>query len=197
MDALGAPDGDNNDRSSTRSDLETSSDGGEFADASGPEYSNKRIILQRFTIYNSQGTMYIVGSNAKQSLFRIIEITMDPARDDSLTIIEDKSYFYTRKDLAEVLQGLNESTKGGIHKVAQAYGLIGFIWFTKGYYLSVITKCSQVAVLGGHFIYHIDDTKLIPLQFDYRRAVKYSDEEKLLPIFKYLDLSKTFYFSYT
>lgn len=197
MDALGAPDGDNNDRSSTRSDLETSSDGGEFADASGPEYSNKRIILQRFTIYNSQGTMYIVGSNAKQSLFRIIEITMDPARDDSLTIIEDKSYFYTRKDLAEVLQGLNESTKGGIHKVAQAYGLIGFIWFTKGYYLSVITKCSQVAVLGGHFIYHIDDTKLIPLQFDYRRAVKYSDEEKLLAIFKYLDLSKTFYFSYT
>lgn len=169
----------------------------DFVEPSGPEASNKRIILQRFTVYNSNGTMYIVGSNAKQSLFRIIEITTDPVKTDSLTIIEDKNYFYTRKDLVELIQGLNESTEGGIHKIAQAYGLIGFIRFTGGYYLSVITKCSQVAVLGGHFIYHIDDTKLIPLQFDYKRADKYSDEEKLLSIFKYLDLGRTFYFSYT
>lgn len=175
----------------------SSSETQEIPEPTGPEYSNKRIILQRFTIYNSNGTMYIVGSNAKQSLFRIIEITTDPENPESLNIIEDKSYFYTRKDLVELIQGLNESTEGGIHKIAQAYGLLGFIRFTKGYYLSVITKCSQVAVLGGHFMYHIDDTKLIPLQFDYKRADKYSDEEKLLSIFKYLDLGKTFYFSYT
>ena len=36
-----------------------------------PDASNKRIILQRFTIYNSLTTMYIVGSNAKESLFRV------------------------------------------------------------------------------------------------------------------------------
>ncbi|WPK26240.1 hypothetical protein PUMCH_003589 [Australozyma saopauloensis] len=181
----------------SKNSIDTDSDTEEFMEPTGPEYSNKRIILQRFTIYNSNGTMYIVGSNAKQSLFRIIEITTDPLDPESLTIIEDKSYFYTRKDLVELIQGLNESTEGGIHKIAQAYGLIGFIRFTKGYYLSVVTKCSQVAVLGGHYMYHIDDTKLIPLQFDYKRAEKYSDEEKLLSIFKYLDLGKTFYFSYT
>lgn len=99
--------------------------------------------------------------------------------------------------MVELIRGLNDSTEGGIHKIALAYGLLGFVRFTKGYYLSVITKCRQVAVLGGHFMYHIDDTKLIPLQFDYKRADKYSDEEKLLSIFKYLDLGKTFYFSYT
>lgn len=177
--------------------VDTQSENQEFLEPTGPEYSNKRIILQRFTIYNSRGTMYIVGSNAKQSLFRIIEITTNPTNYESLAIIEDKSYFYTRKDLIELIEGLNESTEGGIHKITEAYGLIGFIRFTKGYYLSVITKCSQVAVLGGHFMYHVDDTKLIPLQFDYKRADKYSDEEKLLSIFKYLDLGKTFYFSYT
>lgn len=164
---------------------------------SGPELSNKRIILQRFTIYNSLTTMYIIGSNAKESLFRIIEITDNKDSNSSLTILEDKSYFYTRKDMMELIQGLHDSIEGGIHKVALASGLLGFIKFTKGNYLSVITKCSQVAVIGGHFIYHVDETKLIPLDFRYRRPEKYSDEEKLLSIFKYLDLGKTFYFSYT
>lgn len=162
-----------------------------------PELSNKRIILQRFTIYNSATTVYIVGSNAKESLFRIIEITSDQRNGNMLTILEDKSYFYTRKDMIELIQGLNESIEGGIHKIAQAYGLLGFIKFTKGFYLCVITKCSQVAIIGGHFVYHVDETKLIPLDFTYRRPEKYSDEEKMLSIFKYLDLGKTFYFSYT
>lgn len=163
----------------------------------GPELNNKRIILQRFTIYNSPATMYIVGSNAKESLFRIIEVTSGSNEEHPLTILEDTSYFYTRKDMIELIHGLNESTEGGIHKITQASGLIGLIRFTRGYYLSVITKCSQVAVIGGHFVYHIDETKLIPLEFNYKRPDKYSDEGKLLSIFKYLDLGKTFYFSYT
>lgn len=169
----------------------------EEREANSPELSNKRIILQKFTIYNSPGTMYIVGSNAKESLFRIIEITSRSNEVESLTILEDTSFFYTRKDMIELIHGLNESTEGGIHKIAQASGLIGFIKFTRAYYLSVITKCSQVAVIGGHFVYHIDETKLIPLEFNYKRPDKYSDEGKLLSIFKYLDLGKTFYFSYT
>lgn len=166
-------------------------------DSNVPEFNNKRIILQRFTVYNSITTMYIVGSNSKESLFRILEIDKDPNNYSSLQIIEDKNYFYTRKDMIELLDGLDESIEGGIHKIAQGYGLLGLIKFTKGYYLSIITKCSQVAILGGHYIYHIDETKLIPLDMNYKRPEKYSDEEKLLSIFKYLDLSKTFYFSYT
>lgn len=168
----------------------------ETEDNNNVELLGKRIVLQRFTIYNSSTTMYIIGSNAKETLFRIIEVTAEQAK-DTLTIIEDKSYFYTRKDMVELIRGLNESIEGGIHKLAQAFGLLGFIRFTKGYYLSVVTKCSQVAIIGGHFVYHIDETKLIPLDFKYRRPEKYSDEEKLLSIFKYLDLSKTFYFSHT
>lgn len=160
------------------------------------EKTNRRIILQRFTVYNSSTTMYIVGSNAKESLFRIIEINSD-TRTGTLSIIEDKNYFYTRKDVVELMKGLDDSIEGGIHKIAQAYGLLGFIKFTSDYYLSIITKCSQVAVLGGHFVYHIDETKLIPLNINYKRPNKYSDEDRLLSIFKYLDLGKTFYFSYT
>ncbi|EDK40984.2 hypothetical protein PGUG_05082 [Meyerozyma guilliermondii ATCC 6260] len=164
---------------------------------STPDASNKRIILQRFTIYNSLTTMYIVGSNAKESLFRVLEINKDSKDEKKITAIEDKNFFYTRKDMVELINDLNETVEGGIHKVTRGYGIIGLIRFTRGYYLSIITKCSQVAILGGHFVYHIDETKLIPLDIHYARPIKYSDEERLLSIFKYLDLGKTFYFSYS
>lgn len=163
---------------------------------SEPAKTYKRILLQRFTVYNSASTMYIVGSNAKESLYRILEIAKDVEDEQLLSIIEDKSYFYTRKDMIELLNGLNDSVEGGLHKLAHGYGLLGLVRFTRGYYLNLITKCSQVAILGGHFIYHIDETKLIPLGTNYKRPEKYSDEEKLLSLFRYMDLSKTFYFSY-
>lgn len=161
------------------------------------DFNNKRIILQKFTIYNSKSAMYIVGSNAKETLFRILEININPSDQTQLDIIEDKNYFYTRKDMVELIAGLNESIEGGIHRIAQAFGLLGFIRFTKCYYLCLVTKCSQVAVIGGRYIYHIDETKLIPLDISYKGPGKYSDEEKLLGIFKYLDLGRTFYFSYS
>ncbi|CAK9439967.1 uncharacterized protein LODBEIA_P40670 [Lodderomyces beijingensis] len=157
---------------------------------------HKRILLQRFTIYNSTNTIYIVGSNAKESLYRIMEIGRDSEDETSLSFIEDKNYFYTRKDVIELLNSLNDSIDGGIHKLAHGYGLLGLIRFTKGYYLSLITKCSQVAIIGGHYIYHIDETKLVPLGTNYKKPEKYSDEDKLLSIFRYMDLGKTFYFSY-
>lgn len=166
-------------------------------DAQEPRRSGgtKRILLQRFTVYNSNLTMYIVGSNAKETLFRILEIQRD--REDGIVdIVEERNYFYTRKDMVELLNSLDELIEGGIHKIAQGYGLLGLIRFTAHYYLCIVTKCSQVAIIGGHYVYHMDDTRLIPLNIAYRRPEKYSDEEKLLSIFKYLDLGKTFYFSY-
>lgn len=39
--------------------------------------------------------------------------------------------------------------------------LAGFIRFLEGYYIILITKRSAVALIGGHYIYHIDDTMLI------------------------------------
>ncbi|RCK57892.1 Polyphosphoinositide phosphatase [Candida viswanathii] len=120
-----------------------------------PAFSNKRIILQRFTIYNSTSTMYIVGSNSKESLFRIMEISKDEANPNEVSIVEDRNYFYTRKDMIALLNGLDES-------IEEAF-----------------IRLHRVAILGGHFIYHIDETKLIPLGSNYKRPEKGSDEERL------------------
>lgn len=77
----------------------------------------------------------------------------------------------------------------------------GFIRFTCGYYISFITKRSTVALLGGHYIYHINDTKLIPIIHESILAKKsrsvLAEESRHLNIFQTLDLNKTFYFSYS
>lgn len=161
-----------------------------------PQGTNRKIVLHRFVIYNSLHTMYIVGSNTTETLFRIMEISKSD-RLLKITIVEDANVFYTRKDMGELMEELHKTLEGGIRRVAKGYGLLGLVRFTRGYYLSLITKCLQVAVLGGHFVYHITETAFIPLDFAHTKPRKGLDEERLLAIYNNLDLSKTFYFSYT
>lgn len=74
----------------------------------------------------------------------------------------------------------------------------GFIRFTAGYYMSVITKRSPVALLGGHYVYHIDETRLIPLaSVEKQKQERNSEEARYLSTLDQLDISKTFYFSYS
>ncbi|CAO3675791.1 unnamed protein product [Umbelopsis ramanniana] len=86
---------------------------------------------------------------------------------------------------------------GGCSEVPmQIHGIIGFIKFTQGWYMLFITRRSQVALIGGHYVYHIDETKLVPIGL----PVKYdknSDEARYIAIFQNVDMTKNFYFSYT
>ena len=64
--------------------------------------------------------------------------------------------------------------------------------------MSVITKRSPVALLGGHYVYHIDETRLISIASDeWRKTEKNPEEARYLSILDHLDISKTFYFSYS
>ena len=47
--------------------------------------------------------------------------------------------------------------------VKEFYGIFGFVSFTEGYYMILITKKSPVSLLGGNYIYHIDETKMVPI----------------------------------
>jgi phosphatidylinositol 3,5-bisphosphate 5-phosphatase len=64
--------------------------------------------------------------------------------------------------------------------------------------MSVITKRSPVALLGGHYVYHIDETRLISIASDdLRKLDKNPEESRYLSTLDHLDISKTFYFSYS
>lgn len=154
-----------------------------------------KFILSKYTLYETDERMYIVGSNKRESMFRILEIdlTVPP---DELSVLED-NIFFTRNEIMDVLAELENTSVNGLRKKMSGVGLLGFIKFTHCYYLVMVTKISQVAVIGGHSVFHIDGTELIPIMNNYKKLDKSSDEAKLLATFRGLDLTKTFYFSYT
>ncbi|KAM3162296.1 Polyphosphoinositide phosphatase [Lachancea thermotolerans] len=155
----------------------------------------KKFILSKYTIYETKDRIYIVGSNKRETMFRILEIDLT-VPENELAVLED-NVFFTRSEIMNVLAALEDANDEGLHKRLTVYGLLGFIRFTECYYLVVITKLSQVAVLGGHCIYHIDETELVPISNSYKTPEKSSGEARFLSTFLSLDLSKTFYFSYT
>lgn len=57
----------------------------------------------------------------------------------------------------------------------------------------LVTKRSVVALLGGHYVYHCESTEIIPICHNYR-VEKVSEENRLINMFKQVDMSKNFYF---
>ncbi|CAM9022986.1 unnamed protein product [Wickerhamomyces anomalus] len=156
---------------------------------------SRKLILQKYTIYETSTRVYIVGSNGRETMFRVLEIDLTTSKEE-LSIVED-NVFFTRKEIMNVLSRLEETNAEGLTKKLTGFGLLGFIRFTDCYYLCVVTKRSPIAILGGHYLYHIDDTQLIPISNNYKKPDNYSEEARFLATFANLDLSKTFYFSYT
>jgi SacI homology domain len=69
----------------------------------------------------------------------------------------------------------------------------GFIRFTAGWYMILISKRSVVALLGGHYLYHCENTDIVPVCFNHKLD-KPAEEQRLMNIFKQVDMSKNFYF---
>ena len=57
----------------------------------------------------------------------------------------------------------------------------------------LITKRSIVALLGGHYIYHCESTEIVPVCFNHK-VEKIAEEQRLMGVFKQVDMSKNFYF---
>ena len=53
--------------------------------------------------------------------------------------------------------------KGLVKRVSNAHGLLGFIKFTHGYYLILVTEKKKVGMIASHSFYEIAKTELIPL----------------------------------
>ncbi|CAM0140332.1 unnamed protein product, partial [Umbelopsis sp. WA50703] len=155
-----------------------------------------RFVVNRFTLYETKTRFYLFGTNHQQKRYRVLKI--DRTSPKELVVIEEDA-LYTRKEAEQLLKMIIDGNRnsGGCNEVPmQIHGIIGFVKFTQGWYMLFITRRSQVALLGGHYIYHIDETKLVPIGL----PVKYdknSDEARYIAIFQNVDMTKNFYFSYT
>lgn len=70
-----------------------------------------------------------------------------------------------------------------LYKILNVYifSLTGFVRFLEGYYIVLITKRRQMADIGGHSIYKIEDTSMIYIPNDSVR-VTHPDEARYCPI---------------
>ncbi|ODV91254.1 hypothetical protein CANCADRAFT_44858 [Tortispora caseinolytica NRRL Y-17796] len=153
--------------------------------------------MVKFTIYETSKHWYIVASSSDESRFRCLAI--DLLDTDYKLSIQENYIIYDTKSIGSYIDNVRKQNPDSFRKRISAWGLVGFIRFTERYYLCIITKRSGIAMLGGHYIYHIDATELIPVCYSpsYHAPDRKSEEARFLSSFHNLDLSRTFYFSYS
>lgn len=156
--------------------------------------------MHKFSLYETQARYYLVGGDLNDENFRVLKIdrTAPPGQ---LGLVEDE-VVYDKYQMNDLLTTIDQGNKkgGGMKLKGNAWGLIGFIRFTDSYYMLLITKKQQVAMVGGHYIYQVDDTQLVPLTTGppaKSESNKNLQEQRYLSILHNLDLHRSFYFSYS
>ncbi|KAJ5159645.1 Polyphosphoinositide phosphatase [Penicillium canariense] len=156
--------------------------------------------MHKYTLYETATRFYMVGINLAETRFRILKIDRT-SESGELSITED-GMVYTKREMVQLLDAIDDGNRssGGLNQKCSAWALLGFIRFTGAYYMLLVTKRSQVAVLGGHNVYQIDETELISLttsESSRLKTEKPSEEERYKAILNNLDLTRSFYFSYS
>ncbi|EON61094.1 hypothetical protein W97_00305 [Coniosporium apollinis CBS 100218] len=156
--------------------------------------------MHKFVLYETAHRFYLIGSDILDERFRVLKIdrTAPPGH---LNIFED-DILYDRREKTQLLNAIDDGNRGsgGMKLKCVAWGLIGFIRFTEAYYMLLITKRTQVAMIGGHYIYQIEGTELVPLTTGSTSRFQKDrnpEETRFLGILNNLDLTRSFYFSYS
>lgn len=176
-------------------------DGATGTEDAGEEGRPRRKLvhkMHKFSLYETASRYYIVGGDVTEKRYRILKI--DRTVDDSDLSITDDKIVYTQKQMNQLLDTIDDGNKGtgGIRLKCTTWGLLGFIKFTGPYYMLLITKRSIVGMVGGHYIYQIEGTELIPLTpAKYRTDQRNTEESRFLSILNNLDLTRSFYYSYS
>ncbi|KAJ5690624.1 Polyphosphoinositide phosphatase [Penicillium macrosclerotiorum] len=156
--------------------------------------------IHKFTLYETATRFYMVGINLAETRFRILKIDRT-SESGELSITED-DMIYSKREMVQLLDAIDDGNKisGGLKQKCSAWALLGFIRFTGAYYMLLVTKRSQVAMVGGHNVYQIDETELISLttsESSKMKPEKQSEEDRYKAILNNLDLTRSFYFSYS
>ncbi|KAL4931950.1 phosphatidylinositol-3,5-bisphosphate 5-phosphatase [Aspergillus undulatus] len=169
-----------------------------YLDTGGDEGSYR---MHKFSLYETATRFYMVGMDLSDTRFRILKIDRT-SESENLSIIED-DIVYTKRQMSQLLDAIDDGNKssGGLKLKCSAWAILGFVRFTGAYYMLLVTKRSQVAMLGGHYVYKIDGTELISLTTSSSssrlKPEKNAEEARYITILNNLDLTRAFYFSYS
>ncbi|KAI9604925.1 hypothetical protein H4Q26_002895 [Puccinia striiformis f. sp. tritici PST-130] len=159
-----------------------------------PQGQPVRAVL----LFETRGRFYITGSDQPGATNRVLKIDKNLDDDGQLMITEDAT-IYTNTELKALIEQLSmgNAASGGLTRPIEPFwGIVGFIKFTGPYYLVTIKTRIPVAMVGGHYIYHSEETQLTPVTGKVAKNQQV-EEARLMAAFKSVDLSKNFYFSYS
>ncbi|KAL3960499.1 hypothetical protein ACCO45_005616 [Purpureocillium lilacinum] len=154
--------------------------------------------MHKFSLYETASRYYVVGVDVSEKKYRILKI--DRTTEGAELNMTDDKIVYSLKEMNLLLDTIDDGNRGtgGIRLRCTTWGLLGFIKFTGPYYMLLITKKSTVAMVGGHYIYQIEGTELIPLTPGRSKPdPRNTEEQRFLGILNNLDLTKSFYYSYS
>ncbi|KAL9058079.1 MAG: hypothetical protein Q9162_001941 [Coniocarpon cinnabarinum] len=147
--------------------------------------------MHKFSLYETLTRYFLVGSDVLDQRYRVLKIdrTAPPGQ---LSITEDETV-YSKREVNQLLNTIENGNRGvgGMRYRGTSWGLLGFIRFTEAYYMLLIKKKLQVATIGGHYIFQIEDTDLIPLTTGSSsnfRGNRNAEENRFLSILGNLDL---------
>ena len=154
--------------------------------------------MHKFSLYETATRYYIVGGDMTERRYRLLKIDRT-AGDSELSMTDDK-IIYSQREMNQLLNTIDHGNRGtgGMKLRCTTWGLLGFIKFTGPYYMLLITKKSTVAIIGGHYVYQIEGTELVPLTpAKYKADGRNPEELRFLSILSNLDLTRSFYYSYS
>ncbi|KAG5952803.1 hypothetical protein E4U53_007957 [Claviceps sorghi] len=154
--------------------------------------------MHKFSLYETASRYYVVGVDVSEKRYRILKI--DRSTEGAELNITDDKITYSLKEINQLLDTIDDGNRGtgGIKLRCTTWGIIGFIKFTGPYYMLLITKKSTVAMVGGHYIYQVEGTELIPLVSGKTKpGLGSTNEQRFLSILNNMDLTKSFYYSYS
>ncbi|UKZ64641.1 uncharacterized protein TrAtP1_005852 [Trichoderma atroviride] len=166
---------------------------------SSPDDGRSFYKMHKFSLYETVSRYYMVGVDVSEKRYRILKI--DRTTEGAELNITDDKIIYSLREVNQLLDTIDDGNRGtgGIKLRCTTWGLLGFIKFTGPYYMLLITKKSTVAMIGGHYIHQVEGTELVPLtpgrsKVDARNK---PEEQRYLTILNTLDLTKSFYYSYS
>ncbi|PVV02294.1 hypothetical protein BB560_003256 [Smittium megazygosporum] len=151
-------------------------------------------IIEKVDIYRCKNRFYFVGQNVSKNYYKILKLTVENIKEPEVI---DDGVIYSKKEMDRLISDIASACPKPdqlVQIVQNCHGIIGFVRFTKGYYVCIIKRSKHVALLGGHYIYHIDETRLYPL---FHKKESSIEEDGFLQVFQSVDLANNFYFSYT
>ena len=155
--------------------------------------------MHKYSLYETTSRYYLVGTDVMDQKFRVLKI--DRTAESGELSIADDDIVYSKAELHELLNAIDDGNRnsGGLKLRMSTWGLLGFIRFTGEHYMLLVTKRSSVAMVGGHYLYQIDGTELVSLSSPVARskADRHPEEARFVGILNNLDLTRSFYFSYS